>query len=204
MKMIIMFLLIIPTLTKGQNINYYFLWLLTDQLLDELDESKSIKPLQFHNGFLITVKNDTIKGKIKMTAKTKNAVIVKRNQKPDTVIKFENITQVRLYAYDSSLTTNSFTDYIKIPCCSKRLFRQIYNGKFQMFDELLYSNENIGMVGNEIIIKDNKQFKGITGFWTVNSKKSIIEYINIRYSKNFNKKDFKSKADIIKWLQTNG
>ena len=201
MRTVIIILFLLPALTKGQNNNYYFLWLLTDQLLDD---SKPVKPLQYHNGFLLTQNNDTIRGKVKMTAKINNAVTLKRNAKTDTIIKIANINQIRLFDRDSLLISNSFTDYIKIPDNPNKLFRQIYNGAFQVFDELHSSNENIGAVGNQIIIRDNKQFKEITGFWTVDSKKNILEYINVRYSKNFTKKDFKRKADIIKWLQSNG
>ncbi len=199
MRTLIIILFLLPSLTKGQN-NYYFLWLLTDQILDD---SKPAKILQYHNGFLLTTMNDSIKGEIKMTAKVSDAVTIKRNQKPDTVIKFSNINQVRLFDRDSTLINTAFTDYIKIPDNPNRLFRQIYNGKFQMLDELRSSNENIGAVGNEIIIRDNQQFKEITGFWTIDSKKSILEYINVRYSKSFTKTDFKRKSDIIKWLQNN-
>ena len=200
MRTLIIILFLLPSLTKGQN-NYYFLWLLTEQFVDD---SKPTKPLQYHNGFLLTIKQDSIKGKIKMTAKVANAVTIKRNQKPDTVIKYAYINQVRLFDRDSSLIDTAFTDYIKIPENHNKLFRQIYNGKFQMLDELRSSNENIGAVGNEIIIRDNQQFKEITGFWTTDSKKSILEYINARYSKNFTKNDFKRKSDIIRWLQNNG
>jgi hypothetical protein len=186
------------------NSNNLLLYSLCLSLLDDSNNQPSVKPLAYHSGYAITNSNDTLKGNICLRTR-EISLIAKRNTiNVDTIIEICDINSVRLFAADSLLNNKPYTDYIKLKDDKHYLWRQVYKGSFEIYDDLYASNERPGKTGEFFMVKENDTPRIISGFWAISPKKNVINYVNERYSKNFSKKDFNEVTDIINWLKING
>ncbi len=165
----------------------------------------SHKPLAYHPGYAITANNDTLWGNICLKEEDRISLVFKRNTLNfDTTIKVCDVNMVRLFAADSLLNNQVYTDYVKLNNDKHCLWRQVYKGSFEIYDDLYASNERPGKTGDYLVVKEQEGSKTIAGFWAISPKKNMIEYVNSRYSKSFNQRDFASVVDVINWLKLNG
>jgi hypothetical protein len=179
--------------------------LLYSLCLAQNDTPEPKKQLSYHSGVAVTSSGDTLKGNICLKEQSRISIVTKRNAlNIDTLIDVENVILVRLFDADSLLNNQSYTDYIKFEGDNHYLWRQVYKGNFELYDDLYASNESPGKTGDFLMVKENGKSKTVSGFWTTSPKKKMIEYVNTRYSKDFTKKDFASVVDIINWLKLNG
>lgn len=168
------------------------------------NNESNYKPLAYHPGYTITSNNDTLWGNICLKEEDRISLVFKRNTlNVDTTVKVCDVTMVRLFAADSLLNNQVYTDYVKLND-KHCLWRQVYKGSFEIYDDLYASNERPGKTGEYLIIKEQDGPKTIAGFWAISPKKNMIDYVNTRYSKNFNRKDFARVVDVINWLKING
>jgi hypothetical protein len=165
----------------------------------------SHKPLAYHPGYTITGSNDTLWGNICLKEEDRISLVFKRNAlNLDTTLRVCDVTMVRLFAADSLLNNQVYTDYVKLNNDKHCLWRQVYKGSFEIYDDLYASNERPGKTGDYLVVKEQDASKTIAGFWAISPKKNMIDYVNSRYSKNFNRRDFASVVDVINWLKMNG
>lgn len=177
----------------------------------------------FHDGLMI-INSDTVKGQIKVSwgkvyffndsvKKTfKNHSFIRkasgiifypfvRNNPKQNSIKSKKITSLRLFAADTLITKNGYTDFIHIGT-SSHLFRKIYSGSLEIYDYNNTTNESPGYIAEQLIVLDNgKMIEGISS--ETSAKKFLIKCINNKFNKNFVKTDFRHMVDIIKWLNHN-
>lgn len=168
-------------------------------------QRRAVKPLNYHHGYVVANKNDTLRGNIRLRQDDDISIIIKRSGlNIDTLIRVSDTKLVRLFDTDSLLNNQSYTDYVRIGKNKNDLWRQVYKGDFEIYDELYSSNENPGKIGDYIVVKENEATKTIAGFWTISPKRNMVEYVNQKYDKNFKANNFNSKVEIINWLKLNG
>ena len=114
--------------------------------------------------------------------KGSNSITLKINSK-DSIIKLKYLNKIRLFSADTIYNFSGFTDYIKIGSNQNTLYRNIYSGSFKIYDEVSFSNENLGLIGNKLVVIDNNDVREISNIWTNNPKKNMIDYINLRFHK---------------------
>lgn len=166
---------------------------------------KAVKPLNYHHGFVIDNKNDTLNGNIRLRHEDDISMIIKRDGlNIDTLIRVSDVKLVRLFDTDSLLNNQVYTDYVRIGKNKHDLWRQVYKGNFEIYDELYSSNENPGKVGDYLVVKENNTIKTIAGFWTISPTRNMIEYVNQKYDKSFKPNTFRNSIEVINWLKRNG
>ena len=81
-KRLLFLIILIWTLNlRGQSNSGNTVRIILSVFFDQLNsDNDSLKPLKFHNGYLISTNNDTIRGQIKMTSlKGSNSITLKIN-----------------------------------------------------------------------------------------------------------------------------
>jgi hypothetical protein len=162
------------------------------------------KPLNYHHGFIVANNNDTIIGNIRLRDEDDISLIYKRaGLNIDTTIHVADIKNVRLFDADSLLNNHTYTDYVRIGKNKHELWRQVYKGNFEIYDEVYAANERPGKIGDYLMVKENDIIKYISGFWTINPKRNMIDYINQKYDKKLKPNNFNSMVEVITWLKLN-
>jgi hypothetical protein len=221
-KKITLLLLVLTNLGLAQTVPETLL-LTIGQGISETDfPSSSIRP-KFHNG-LIFIKSDTIKGQIKVVGKRvyyfndsveksiklKNKTIVRKvalvvffpfisKDPKKNFIKTKKVTAVRLFAADTLITKNDYTDFIHIGKSSS-IYRRIYSGSIQIFDHDFCTNENPGYINDALTVLDNGKRMDMP---YDSPKKYLIKCINKKFQKDFKTSDFRHIIDVIYWLKLN-
>ncbi len=154
-----------------------------------------------HDGFIITNSNDTLKGLVRLNTPTLKTVKLYTSKK-DSVIDISTISMIRMHNADSTFAQTNYTDFVHFKKSPYTLYRKVFTGSFELYDNCNYVNEKIGAIGSEFIVtKFNKPPLEITP--TFGAKRELVDFINLHYHKQFKKSDFPKKVDVIKWLQKN-
>ena len=156
--------------------------LLLSMLCNNNAQPKVVKPLNYHSGFVVANKNDTLRGNIRLRNADDISLITKRlGLNIDTAIRVCDVKFVRLFDTDSLLNNQSYTDYIRTEKDKNYLWRQVYKGNFEIYDDVYESNECPGKIGEYLMVKENNTTKIISGFWAMSPKRNMIEYVNQKY-----------------------
>jgi hypothetical protein len=154
-----------------------------------------------HDGFIVTNSNDTLKGLVQLNIPTTKTVKLYTPNK-DSIINISTISMIRINNYDSSFAQTNYTDFVRFKKNPFVLYRKIFSGSFELYDNCNYVNEKISTIGSEFIVtKFNKPDVKINPPFS--AKRELIDFINLHYHKQFKKSDFPRKVDVIKWLQKN-
>src|SRR2546423_5765457 len=101
--------------------------------------NSSTVELKEHEGWLVTINNDTIKGKVILgrVQKKKEGIQVTTDKVPQ-FYSLDSIILVRLNSHDSTINDLGYTDF-KILGKKSALYRVLARGKIEVYDRLLYS-----------------------------------------------------------------
>ncbi len=157
------------------------------------------RQLKFQRGE-IHLANDTLWGKVLLenSSSFKNGIIFNSgNAAKDSIILLKDIIKVIIYKVDTTVVKEKETNFINV---GGEFYRLLFkNQKIEIYDKTRYSDEFKGYVGKEFYIKDLSKVKNIE-YSGKSKQNSLVDYVNLRYDKNFTKKDFKSRIDIINYI----
>jgi hypothetical protein len=160
--------------------------------------------LKEHEGYLVTISNDTIRGKVILGrfTKKKDGIQIATDGKLH-FYSLDNVALVRLNSHDSTINDFGYTDF-KILGKKPAIYRVLARDKIEVYDRLLYTNEKIGSLGEEIFVKDDDKLVSTFKFWGWTRKTDLLSFVNSRYKTNFSKKDFASSVSMIKYISEKG
>lgn len=163
--------------------------------------------LTWHQGFIIKDNQDTLKGFVKLSAKKNlnNILFVSDTLINPQLIEVENVSLVKLFDADTTISNQTYTEYVKLGNNKKGLWRKIIAGKnISIYDNKRVCNEIPRYFSTDylLIVQNNKE-QYVMNFWDTSPKKALIKKVNIFYGTRFTTKDFKNTQDIINWLKRN-
>lgn len=221
-KNIILLLLIITKIGFSQTVAETALSLF-GQAVSEKGIPSSHIDAKFHNG-LIIINTDTIKGQIKIVGKRvhffndsvekcikiKNKTLIRKvalvlffpfvsKDPKKNFIKTAKVTSVRIFSADTLITKHSYMDFIHIDN-SKSLYRKIYSGSIEIYDDNYCTDEYPGYIEDRLVVVDNGT---IIPPSNSSPKKHLVTCINKKFNKDLKASDFKQRIDVIRWLKGN-
>jgi hypothetical protein len=162
-----------------------------------IDNSDGIK-MNHYNGFVVTTTNDTIQGIIILNhPKNKAKAIDIETSGATHSISSSTIKLVRIQEVDTTIIKTPYTDFYFF---ENKMYRLLADGYFKVFDNLSYVKEKIGSLGNEIYIMENAMMINTFNFWTANTKRDLLKYVNKRFNKKFKASDFANSVELINYI----
>ncbi len=193
------------------------------QGISQIDIPSGPLDAKFHNG-LIVINTDTIKGQIKIGSrkvlffndsvenciKIKNKPFIRKlalvllfpfvsKDPKKNYIKTKQITSIRLFAADTLITKSGHMDFVRIEKFPY-LYRRIYSGSVEIFDNNYCTDEYPGYIEDGLVVLDNGK---IIPSSNSSPKKHLVNCINKKFNMDFKTSDFKRRIDVIYWLKRN-
>lgn len=154
----------------------------------------------FYEGEIYLNNNKKITGRFSLNNPEKNDTysVIQNDGNKCQYIMNDTINSIILFSEDKNenITETKFT---KLPN-SEKFYRIISNDgdKVKMYDSAKKPFDS-NLIG-EVFIKEEEKIVSTYNFWYSGPKKGVINYINKRDNKKFKRRDFKTVASLVNYL----